>query len=89
MEKIKMRKILIPAAATALFAVVSIANAAEATGVIKSIDAANSTITLADGATYWAPASVKISHHKAGDKVDITYTEANGKKEVSAVKPAT
>ena len=44
---------------------------------------------MVDGATYWAPASVKISHHKAGDKVDITYTEANGKKEVTAVKPAT
>ena len=84
-----MRKILMPAAATALFAAVSIANAADATGVIKSIDAAASTITMVDGATYWAPASVKISQHKAGDKVDITYTEANGKKEVTAVKPAT
>jgi hypothetical protein len=32
MEKTMMRKILIPAAATALFAAASIANAADATG---------------------------------------------------------
>jgi Cu/Ag efflux protein CusF len=88
MEKIEMRKILIPVVATALFAAVSIANAADATGVIKSIDTVKDTITLADGATYAAPASVKLSTYKVGQKVAITYTQSNGKMEASAVKPA-
>jgi len=88
MEQTKMRKILIPAVATALFAVVSIANAADATGVIKSIDTVKDTVTLADGATYSAPASMKLSTYKVGQKVAITYTQSNGKMEVSAMKPA-
>ena len=83
-----MRKILIPAVVTALFAAVSIANAADATGVIKSIDTVKDTITLADGATYSAPASVKLSNYKVGQKVAITYTQSNGKMVVSALKPA-
>jgi Cu/Ag efflux protein CusF len=88
MEKTKMRKILVPAAATALCAAMSIANAADATGVIKSIDTAKDTITLADGATYWAPATMKLSTFKVGQKVAITYSQSNGKMEVSAMKPA-
>jgi Cu/Ag efflux protein CusF len=88
MEQTKMRKILIPAVATALFAAVSIANAADATGVIKSIDTVKDTVTLADGATYSAPASMKLSSYKVGQKVAITYTQSNGKMEVSAMKPA-
>jgi Cu/Ag efflux protein CusF len=88
MEKTMMRKILIPAAATALFAAASIANAADATGVIKSIDTVKDTITLADGATYHAPSSVQLSSFKIGQKVAITYSQSNGKMEVSAMKPA-
>jgi Cu/Ag efflux protein CusF len=84
-----MRKILIPAAATALLAAASIANAAEATGVIKSIDAEKATITLADDVTYSAPATVKLSNYKVGEKVAIIYTHhSDGKMEVSEVKPA-
>ena len=46
------------------------------------------TVTLADGATYSAPASMKLSSYKVGQKVAITYTQSNGKMEVSAMKPA-
>jgi Cu/Ag efflux protein CusF len=45
-------------------------------------------MTLDTGATYWAPASVKLSSFKVGQKVDVTYTQANGKMEISAVKPS-
>lgn len=83
-----MRGILMPAAAAALLAVVSTAYAADATGVIKSIDTVKDTITLTGGATYWAPAAVKLSTYKVGQKVDVTYTQSNGKMQISAVKPA-
>ena len=83
-----MNKLLIPAAATALIAAMSIANAAEATGVIKNIDTMKDTVTLDNGATYQAPATVKLSGFKVGEKVNITYSQTAGKMEISAVKPA-
>ncbi len=83
-----MRKLIVPTAAFALLAATSFAFAADAKGMIKSIDAVKDTMTLDSGATYWAPASVKLSTFKVGQKVDITYTEANGKMEISAVKPS-
>ncbi len=83
-----MRKLVIPAAAVALLAATSFAFAADAKGMIKSIDTAKDTMTLDTGATYWAPASVKLSGFKVGQKVDVTYTQANGKMEISAVKPS-
>jgi Cu/Ag efflux protein CusF len=83
-----MQKLVIPAAAAALFAATSFAFAADAKGVIKSIDTAKDMMTLDSGATYWAPSSIKLSSFKVGEKVDVTYTQANGKMEISAVKPA-
>jgi Cu/Ag efflux protein CusF len=83
-----MRKLLIPAAATFLIAAASIANAGEAMGVIKSIDAMKDTVTLDNGATYQAPASIKLSGFKVGEKVNVTYSQSAGKMEISALKPA-
>jgi len=83
-----MQKLVIPAAAVALFVATSFAFAADAKGMIKSIDTTKDTMTLDNGSTYWAPSSVKLSSFKVGQKVDVTYTEANGNMEISAVKPA-
>jgi Cu/Ag efflux protein CusF len=83
-----MKKIVIPTAAAALFAAMSIANAASATGMIKSIDISKDTVTLDNGMIYWAPATVKISNFKVGEKVKITYTQTNGKMQLSALTPA-
>jgi Cu/Ag efflux protein CusF len=84
----KMRKLVIPAAAIALMAATSFAFAADAKGTIKTIDTTKSMITLDNGSSYWAPASVKLSKFKVGQKVDVTYTMAKGKMEISTVKPA-
>ena len=65
-----------------------LAFAADEKGMIKSIDIAKDTMTLDAGATYWAPASVKLSSFKVGQTVDVTYTQASGKMEISAVKPS-
>ena len=83
-----MKKVLLPAL-VAIFAGASIAYAADATGKIKSMDTAKDTITLDNGSTYTAPASVKLSNFKVGDKVTVNYTMSNGKMELSSIKPAT
>jgi len=78
----------IPAAATMLVAAASLANAADMTGTIKSIDAAKDAITLDSGKVLSLPASAKIASFKVGEKVKITYTESNNQMDVTAVVPA-
>jgi Cu/Ag efflux protein CusF len=85
-----MKKLMIAAGAAALLAVSSLAAyAAEATGSIKSVDAAAMAVTLDDGKTYSLPAGFDAASLKAGAKVKITYDEANGKMTATAVVPAT
>jgi Cu/Ag efflux protein CusF len=85
-----MKKLMIAASAAALVAVSSLAAyAAEATGAIKSIDAASMSVTLDDGNVYTLPSGFDAASLKAGDKVTITYDNANGKMTATAVVPAT
>jgi hypothetical protein len=83
-----MKKLMIAAGAAALFATMSIAYAAEATGTIASVDATAGTVTLDNGSTYSLPATVAAADLKVGSKVTITYDEANGKMTATAVTPA-
>ena len=50
-----MRKLVLPGVAIALLAGMSVASAASAVGVIKSIDAAKDMITLYNGSTISTP----------------------------------
>lgn len=84
-----MRKVVISAAALMLFGGMSAAYAADATGMIKSIDTSKDTVTLDNGSTYSAPSSVKLSTFKVGEKVSVSYTTSNGKMEASSIKAAT
>lgn len=84
-----MRKLLIAAGAAALLAASSIAAlAADATGAIKSVDAAANTVTLEDGTIYVLPAGFDAASIKVGDKVTITFDEADGKMTATVVVPA-
>jgi len=83
-----MKKLMIAASAAALFATMSIAFAAEATGVISNVDATAGTVTLDNGQTYALPASVAAADLKVGAKVKITYDDAGGKMTATAVAPA-
>lgn len=83
-----MRNLIIPGAAVALLAATSFAFAADATGTIKSINTTKAMMTLDNGSSYWAPASVKLSNFKVGEKVSVTYTMAKGKMEISSLKPS-
>jgi Cu/Ag efflux protein CusF len=84
-----MKKVILPTIAAMLFAGASVAFAADATGAIKSIDTAKDTVTLDNGSTYVAPASVKLSNFKVGEKVSVNYSMSKGKMEASSIKPAT
>ncbi len=69
-----MRKFLITAVSLSGLLVSSAAFAStDASGVIKSIDAKQNTITLADGNVYWLPKGFDVTKIKAGEKVKLSY----------------
>ena len=84
-----MKKLVVPSMAAMIVALVSSANAATATGTIKSLDTAKDTIALNDGTVYSVPSTMKIAQFKVGEKVTVTYQKQNGKMEVSGLTPAT
>jgi Cu/Ag efflux protein CusF len=73
---------------TALLALASAADAAEATGKIKSLDMTRDMVTLDNGSTYIAPKSTKLSDFKVGEKVTVSYTKAGDKMDIDSIKPA-
>lgn len=62
--------------------------AAEATGVIKNLDAAKNMVSLDNGASYDVAKGVKLANFKVGEKVTITYSQAGKMMDASAIKPA-
>ncbi len=84
-----MRVFIHAIAAAALLGGASVALAADATGTIKSLDAAKDMVTLDNGSTYMAPKSVKLAAFKVGEKVMITYAKSGDKMDITSIKPAT
>ena len=83
-----MRKLLVPAAAAALFATTALTFAAtqqHATGTVKAYDAKAQTLTLADGSTYMLPKVFKNPGLKAGEKVSINWEMKGSNKTVDQV----
>jgi Cu/Ag efflux protein CusF len=74
--------------AAALLAGATLAFAAEATGTIQAIDTTAGTLTLDNGQVFTLSASVNAADWKVGDRVKLTYDEANGEMSVTAVEPA-
>lgn len=54
-------------------------------GIIKSTDASARTVTLETGRIYHSEAKMDLSKFKTGDKVSVTYSEADGKISTSEV----
>jgi transcription elongation GreA/GreB family factor len=81
-------KLLIPVAATLVFAGASVAYAADVTSKIKSIDAQKDMVTLDNGSSYLAPSTVKLSNFKVGEKVVVNYTANQKKMEINTIRPA-
>jgi hypothetical protein len=87
LKEISMRKVLFPLASAVLLASASIAFAADASGTIKSIDKSNMTLTLDNGSTYELPSTLDTANLKEGAKVNVTYSEEDGKMKASEVTP--
>jgi Cu/Ag efflux protein CusF len=84
-----MRLIAFAAGLTGAALLATSAFAADATGVIKSMDVAKDTVTLSDGSMYTAPSTVKLNQFKVGEKVKISYQHENNKMEATSITPAT
>jgi len=84
-----MRVLLSLLSATAFLGTVYAAQAADATGAIKSIDTAKDMVTLDNGSTFMVSKSVKLSDLKVGEKVKVTYTMSGKDMDASAIQPAT
>lgn len=54
-------------------------NASHVSGTIKSMDRSAQTVTLETGKIYHSQAAMDLTRFKSGDKVEVTYTEADGK----------
>src|SRR2546430_2896442 len=82
----EMNKLIIGAGAAALLALSPLTVlAAEATGMISSIDVAAGTVTLDSGDVYKLPTTVAIADFKVGQKVKITFDAQPGNLMVSAI----
>jgi len=83
-----MRKSVIALAAASLLGAVSIANAADVTGTIKSIDTTAKTVTLDNGDVFKFPTSFDAASFKAGEKVKVTYTGSGTSMMASEIQKA-
>ena len=81
-----MRLSAIALAAAAIFGLVSIANATDVTGTIKSMDPSAKTITLDNGDTFKLEPSVKTTELKDGQKVKVTYSGTGKEMMASSVE---
>lgn len=70
--------------AAAMTAGATLAMASDATGTVKSIDAATHTVMLDSGAKFVPASGVDFSKLKVGEKVKLTYSVANGHNTVSS-----
>jgi len=71
------------ATASFLAPVAGFAESADVQSTIKKVDAKNFSITLDDGKNYQAPEDFDFSGLQAGVKVDVFYTEVDGKRVIN------
>jgi hypothetical protein len=79
-----MRNYLVPVAALGILLTSTLAIAAEATGVVQSVDEATRTLTLQSGETYTLSEDVTLTDIQPGMQITLVYDEAN--KVVSEVR---
>ncbi len=83
-----MRSLFGALAAVSAIGLAGAAFAADATGMIKSVDMAKNMVTLDNGSTYEMAKSVNLAGLKTGEKVTVTYTQSGKTMDGTAIKPA-
>ena len=79
-----MRKLLLAATGMGLLLATS-AQAAETTGIVRSVTTKSDSITLDDGKVYVLPEGIEAESVKAGERVKIIYSQGKGKNQVSSL----
>lgn len=83
-----MKKLPFPGAALALFAAVSIAQAADDTGTITKVNPKSDSITLDDGKVFTLAEGTEAESLKVGQKVRVTYNVKAGAMMATRIVPA-
>ena len=73
------------AVAAILLAGATVAQAAESTGTVRSVNTKTDAITLNDGMTYTLPEGIEAESLKVGEKVAITYSSSKGHNRASSL----
>jgi Cu/Ag efflux protein CusF len=73
-------------AATLLVATAAFSAGMSASGVVKSVDTRNDSITLVDGSAYTLGEGFEAETFKPGQKVTIVFQKKKGKMVASSVK---
>ncbi|MEO6607842.1 MAG: DUF1344 domain-containing protein [Aestuariivirga sp.] len=84
----KIINLTLMAAVASLVATTAFAANTSISGVIKSVDAPNDSITLVSGTTYILGNEMEAEDFKVGEKVDIVFDTVDGKLTTSSVKAA-
>jgi Protein of unknown function (DUF1344) len=85
-ESVMSKKFLVPLALLGVLAVSGSAFAADqATGEIKTLNAANHQLTLSDGQKFSVTKDVNLRDFEIGQTVDVTYDIKNGRKMASSI----
>ncbi len=87
-NNMKIINLFMVMAAACLFATTAFAATTSVTGVIKSIDAPNDSITLVGGVTYTLGNEMEAETFKTGERVKIIFETKKGKIIASSVKAA-
>ncbi len=74
--------------AASLIGLAGAAYAADASGTIKTLNAAKDRVTLDNGVTYDVAKGVSLSAFKVGEKVKLTYTQSGKMMDATAITPA-
>lgn len=75
-----MKRIVAPLIALAFVFAVGIANAEEAKGIIKQLDATTAVLVLEDGKQFTLAEGIDLEGIKAGDEVTVAYEMKDGQK---------
>lgn len=75
-----MKRIIAPLFALALVFAVGTANAEEAKGIIKQLDATAAMLVLEDGTQFTLAEGIDLEGIKAGDEVTVAYEMKDGQK---------
>ena len=81
-----MPRYIVPIAFIAIVSIAPLASAADMEGRVQSVDAAERTVVLDNGAKVWVSDGVTLDDVKAGAVVKVSYEEKDGKPVATSIE---